>query len=136
MIGEGRASNTARIEHEAPARHLPYLLVMAVTTQHNIGANMRAKPREHHIARRRDQSFVVNILEQTGGIIIRGAVNGQNTWLDLDASRKLAKHFALLGSQRRVCKPVDRPQIFPPTFGQQTIVIATRRNERKALQHV
>jgi hypothetical protein len=98
MIGEGRAPNTARIEHEAPARNLSYLLVMAVTAQHNIGANMCAKPCEHHIARRRDQSFVVNILEQAGRIIIRGAVNGQNAWLDLDASRELAKHFALLGS--------------------------------------
>ena len=54
MVREGRAPDTARIEHEAPARHLPYLLIMAMTTQHNIGACPVAKPREHHIARRGD----------------------------------------------------------------------------------
>jgi len=136
MVGKGRTPDTAWIEYEAAAWHLAYLLVVAVTAQYNIGSNVFAKSSEHHIAGRRDQSFVVNILAQTGGIISRSAVNGQNACLNRDQSREFGKELALRVGQRRICKPVDGSQVLPPTVAQQTIVIATDRNQRKTLQQV
>src|SRR5262249_43138681 len=104
MVGKYRTSDGARIEHQAAAGYLPHLLIVAVSAQYDIGARVLAQPGQYHLARCRNQPVVMNFLEQKGGIVIRGTVNGEDARRPFDSRRKLAKGFALLRRQRRVCK--------------------------------
>ena len=133
-VREYRTTDRTRIDDQRSTGDLCQTLPVAVPAQHDGTRHGRSEAFTDVLTRRRDQTFLVDVLGQERAVVRWGAVHGQDAFSELDGCRQRVLCTALLRRERCACKQVRGVQVCLVAIQQPAVVIPAHRWQPQCLK--